>query len=125
MKNGSRREYILPHEHISRRKEPVFCQLLREFNFYIQCLSRACFSSGAEKQQNEMVRNKELLAHLAETVRQHSMIVEAIAARDVVESDRLAIAHQEFAVARLKRRLFKGARSIASTPALKIESVGY
>lgn len=88
-------------------------------------LSRACFSSEDEILQNGIVKNDELLAHLAETVRQHAMIVEAITDRDIEESDRLAIAHQVLAVARLKRRLFMGARSIASTPALKIDSIAY
>lgn len=87
-------------------------------------LSRACFSSEDEIQQNGDEKNEELLAHLAKTVRHHAMLVEAIADRDIEAADRLAIAHQELAVDRLKKRLFIGARSIASAPGLKIESIG-
>ncbi|WP_192178226.1 GntR family transcriptional regulator [Mesorhizobium amorphae] len=99
-----------------------FAEFYEHLLYAFSRLSRAAFSSDEETQIYGVVLNEELLAHLSETVRQHAQIVDAIAARDIEEADRLAIAHQDLAAARLKQRLFGGSRSIRSKPALAIQT---
>lgn len=82
-------------------------------------LSRACFSNTENINENDAEPDEELRTHLNETSRQHRLMVEAIADRDVEASDRLAVLHQDLSFNRLKRAIFTGSRSITSAPELK------
>jgi len=81
-------------------------------------LSRACFSNTDYHNISDSEPDSELVLHVQETARQHRAIVDAIAARDIEEVDRLTVAHQELSFNRLKKALFRGADSILGTPDL-------
>lgn len=85
-------------------------------------LSRACFSNTDHTSLSEAEPDDELLSHVRETAKQHRLMVEAIADRDIEASDNLAIAHQALSFNRLKRAMFTGAVAIRSTPSLMTPS---
>lgn len=85
-------------------------------------LARACFSSIDRLDIADAAPDDELVAHVNETARQHRLMVEAIADRDVEASDRLAVIHQDLSFNRLKRAIFTGSTSITSSPSLKVET---
>ena len=85
-------------------------------------LSRACFSNTDRARISVAEPDDELVSHVRETARQHRLIVEAIADRDIEASDRLAIEHQDLSFNRLKRAIFTGAVAISSTPDLTVPS---
>ncbi|WP_164882481.1 GntR family transcriptional regulator [Paenirhodobacter populi] len=77
-------------------------------SFYEQTLigsiriARACFASIDTRDQADIA------AHLAETTRQHDLIVDAIAARDADCADEYAVLHHDLTKQRIKRILFSG-----------------
>jgi DNA-binding GntR family transcriptional regulator len=75
-------------------------------------LARACFT-GDERSEFVVARSEEdIEAHLAETARQHRMMYEAIAERDVDASDRMAVMHEALAKGRLRTALFRTSSAI-------------
>lgn len=82
-------------------------------------LSRACFSNS-ERGGRGAAPDDELVAHIAETARQHRLMFDAIEARDVEASDRLAVDHQKLSFDRLQRTMFTPAEAISSGPSLAV-----
>jgi DNA-binding GntR family transcriptional regulator len=70
-------------------------------------IARACFAGNTNEDGDE------IRAHLAETVRQHDMIFEAIEARDAERADEYAALHHKLTKQRIKRILFAGAPVLA------------
>lgn len=83
-------------------------------------LARACFSNTDRTSISAAQPDDELVSHVRETARQHRLMVEAIADRDIEASDRLAIEHQSLSFNRLKRAIFTGAVAISSSPDLTL-----
>ena len=83
-------------------------------------LARACFSNTDRASISAAEPEDELVLHVRETARQHRLMVEAIADRDIAASDRLATEHQDLSLNRLKRAIFTGAVAISSTPDLSL-----
>lgn len=83
-------------------------------------LARACFSNTDRTSISTAEPDDELVSHVRETIQQHRLMVEAIADRDIEESDRLAVLHQDLSFNRLKRAIFTGAVAISSTPGLAV-----
>lgn len=65
-------------------------------------IARACFANSANEEELDIQQ------HLAETMRQHDLIFDAIEARDVDRSDEYATLHYELTRRRIKRILFSG-----------------
>lgn len=72
-------------------------------------LARACFSEVERTEFSAAHPGEDIAAHLAETARQHRLMYEAIQAREVEASDRLAVMHEDLAKARLQTALFRTA----------------
>lgn len=87
-------------------------------------LARACFSNTDRGSIANAEPDDELVAHVRETARQHRLMVEAIADRDVEASDGLAAMHQDLSFNRLKRAIFGGSEPIISTPSLAFRETG-
>lgn len=66
-------------------------------------IARACFASAKNEDEQEV------RTHLAETVRQHDMIFDAIKNQDADLADEYAVLHNELTKQRIKRILFSGA----------------
>lgn len=81
-------------------------------------LSRACFSNTELRSVPDVGPDEDLIEHVKETARQHRLIVEALADRDIEASDNLATLHQELSFNRLRATLFRATRSISSSPPL-------
>lgn len=79
-------------------------------------LSRACFTGDNE------LPNEELRAHLTETMHQHRMIADAIIARDVAESDRMAIEHYRITKARVMKVLFDRSAALRDMGDLSLDN---
>lgn len=75
-------------------------------------LALACFSSSEGRSAQESRRKLDLEEHVSETARQHTMIYEAILARDVEVADHLAAEHQKLYSTRLQALLFSGASKL-------------
>ncbi|GGF50481.1 GntR family transcriptional regulator [Azorhizobium oxalatiphilum] len=75
-------------------------------------LARACFSTVERSEFTPAHPDEDIAAHMAETARQHKLMYEAIHARDIEESDRLAVMHEELAKSRLQTALFRTATAI-------------
>lgn len=80
-------------------------------------LSRACFSNS-ERGGRGAAPDDGLIAHIAETARQHRLMFSAIEARDIEASDQLAIDHQKLSFDRLQSTMFTPAESISGSPSL-------
>jgi len=66
-------------------------------------IARACFSNNVAEEEPDIER------HLAETLRQHDLIFDAIQKQDAARSDEYATLHHELTKQRVKRILFAGA----------------
>ncbi|RJT32676.1 GntR family transcriptional regulator [Mesorhizobium waimense] len=66
-------------------------------------IARACFVSAANEDENDV------RLHLAETVRQHDLIFDAIKAHDAERADEYATLHHNLTKQRIKRIMFSGA----------------
>lgn len=89
---------------------PYFYEFYQKVLTATSRLARACFT-GVGKHAGKtgaITRDTdpELFAHLAETARQHSLMVEAIEKRDIEEADALAVLHHELTCNRVKHMLF-------------------
>ena len=84
-------------------------------------LARACFSNTDRTSISAAEPDDELVRHVRETARQHRLMVEAIADRDIAASDLLAVEHQDLSFNRLKRAIFTGAVAISSAPDLALQ----
>lgn len=84
-------------------------------SFYEQALigslriARACFSGNADG------REPDIEQHLAETIRQHDMLYEAIESRDAERADEYATLHHSLTTDRVKRILFSGSPVLGET----------
>lgn len=83
-------------------------------------LSRACFSGTYEVGGGQ--DHTALSDHLAETVRQHTKIYDAIEARDVAGADRLAVDHYRLTKNRVITILFDQSEALAQVTDLSLDS---
>ncbi|RWB66294.1 GntR family transcriptional regulator [Mesorhizobium sp.] len=79
-------------------------------------LALACFSTSDRAASPDPRMREELEGHFDETVRQHTMIYQAIKDKDVEQADTLAAMHQNLYSTRLKTLLFKGMPGLDSVP---------
>jgi DNA-binding GntR family transcriptional regulator len=79
-------------------------------------LARACFSGDGCYEFDAAHPEDDITAHMIETARQHRLMFEAIADRDVEASDRMAVAHEALAKGRLKAALFRTSGAIDNAP---------
>lgn len=93
--------------------------------FYTQALvgtirlARACFSSAHEFGEEP---NSALRKHLAETVKQHNSIYDAIEARDVEAADTLAIMHYQLTKQRMITVLFSQSAALTDIPDMSLDT---
>lgn len=83
-------------------------------------LARACFSNADELSDPSV--DATLREHLAETLRQHTSIYEAIEAQDVEASDALAVAHYELTRNRVLKVLFSQSFALANVSNLSTDT---
>lgn len=88
-------------------------------------LSRACFSNTERGSVAEADPDDDLVAHVAETARQHRLMVEALGDRDVEASDRMATLHQDLSFNRLRKTMFRATEAISSAPSLSTDQVQF
>lgn len=69
-------------------------------------IARACFAGDVSNEAPDLQQ------HLAETVRQHDLILDAIEMRDVERSDEYATMHYNLTKRRIKRILFSGSPAL-------------
>lgn len=77
-------------------------------------LALACFSTSDRTADASSKVRDELKGHFEETVRQHTMIYEAIRDRDAERADALAVMHQDLYSTRLKSMLFKSSQNLGT-----------
>lgn len=75
-------------------------------------LALACFSSSDRTASADSRVRDELKGHFKETIRQHTMIYEAIREKDAERADSLAVMHQDLYATRLKTMLFKDTQGL-------------
>jgi DNA-binding GntR family transcriptional regulator len=110
------------HMHIAAAaKNRYFLEFYEHTLIASSRLARACFSNTDRHAISEAEPDKDLVAHVNETCRQHRLMVKAIEDRDVEASDALAVQHQVLSFGRLKQAIFTGAASISSTPGLLLQ----
>ncbi|WP_312795075.1 GntR family transcriptional regulator [Tianweitania sp.] len=78
-------------------------------------IARACFSNNVATDEPEIKQ------HLAETLRQHDLILDAITQRDAARADEYATLHHQLTKQRIKRILFAGAPVLSEDLDLAIE----
>ena len=83
-------------------------------------LARACFSNADEF--NDPTIDGTLKAHLAETLKQHTQIYEAIEARDIEAADSLAVAHYELTRDRVLKVMFSQSFALADVSNLSTDT---
>lgn len=83
-------------------------------------LARACFSGDEGSEFGQGHGDDDTAAHLAETARQHRLMYETIAARDVEGADHLAVLHEGLAKRRLERQLFSTSRGLSPDVSLAL-----
>lgn len=83
-------------------------------------LARACFSDGEDAACDGKAR--ELRAHLATTVRQHTEIHAAIAARDIEAADETARKHYELTKNRIMKVLFDQSLGLTNLSDLSLDT---
>lgn len=79
-------------------------------------LARACFSGDERSEFVAAHPQEDISAHMAETARQHGLMYEAIADRDIQASDQLAVMHEALAKQRLRAALFRTSSSLVGAP---------
>ncbi|WP_187640042.1 GntR family transcriptional regulator [Bosea sp. F3-2] len=79
-------------------------------------LARACFSGDGRSEFEAAHPEEDIVAHMAETARQHRLMYEAIADRDIETSDRMAVMHEALAKGRLRSALFRTSRALDRAP---------
>lgn len=81
-------------------------------------LARSCFSGRSSDEYGEAWPGENIGSHLAETARQHRAMLAAIEARDIEESDRLAVVHYDLTRSRIQAVLFSTSKALAGAPDL-------
>ncbi|MGX1741193.1 GntR family transcriptional regulator [Bosea sp. NPDC055353] len=79
-------------------------------------LARACFSGDGRYDFDAAYPEDDITAHMIETARQHRLMFEAIADRDIEASDRMAAAHEALAKGRLRAALFRTSGAVGNAP---------
>lgn len=79
-------------------------------------LARACFSGDGRSEFEAAHPEEDIAAHMAETARQHRLMYEAIADRDIEASDRMAVMHEVLAKGRLRSALFRTSKAVDRVP---------
>ena len=83
-------------------------------------LVRACFSEREARHISQGTLEEDFKSHLQETAHQHRMMEEAIRARDIELSDRMATEHYELTRHRVEKILFRRLDSLSGGLDLKI-----
>lgn len=92
-------------------KNSYFADFYEKILLATNRLARACFSGSLHGDFSDHP-DDDISAHMAETVRQHRVMYDAIEKRNIEESDQVAAMHVSLAKGRLQKALFRTSSSL-------------